>query len=75
MKLRVRHCMAGSDYVHKPGDVVEFADDEAARLIDAGIAEALQPETAAESAAENAAQQKGRKRVDRTGDAVADSAD
>lgn len=68
MKLRVIHCMAGSDFVHKPGDVVEFDDAEAVRLIDAGIAEPLQSETAAEGAAENAAQPKGRKRVARAGD-------
>jgi hypothetical protein len=67
MKLKVVHCMAGSDYVHNPGDVVEFADDEAVRLIDAGIAEPLAPETAQEGPAETAAQPRGRKRVAGTG--------
>lgn len=75
MKVRVIHCMAGSDYVHNPGSVVEFADDEALRLIDAGIAEPLRPETAAVEAPENASQPKGRKRVAGTGNAGSGSAD
>ena len=70
MKVRIVHCMAGSDYVRNPGDEVEVEDAEAVRLIDAGIAEPLRPETAAEGPAENAAQAKGRKRVARTGDAA-----
>lgn len=63
MKLKVIHCMAGSGFVHHPGDVVEFDDAEGVRLVEAGIAEPLGPETASVEPAENASLPRSRKRV------------
>ena len=39
MRVRFKQCLAGSNFCHNPGDVCDFADDKAARLIEAGIAE------------------------------------
>lgn len=41
MKLKMLTSMAGRDYSLSPGDEYEFSADEAARLIAAGYAEAV----------------------------------
>lgn len=38
MKVRMLVAIAGADFNHIPGEVVEFAPDEAQRLIDSGLA-------------------------------------
>jgi hypothetical protein len=42
MKLKVLVSMAGIDVSYKPGDIVEFEDAEAHRIIEAGAAEAIE---------------------------------
>jgi hypothetical protein len=39
MKIRFLAALAGADFAHDVGAEVEFPDEEAARLVEAGIAE------------------------------------
>lgn len=45
--VRIIQCMAGNGFVWDPGQIVELEEREAARLIEAGYAAALEPECAA----------------------------
>lgn len=38
-KVKLKVCRAGNDFVQKIGDVVDMADDEAARMVAAEMAE------------------------------------
>lgn len=38
-KVKLKVCRAGNDFVQKIGDVVDMADDEAARMVSAEMAE------------------------------------
>jgi len=44
-KVRLLTSMAGIDFSHNIGDVIDCNDAEAQRFIEAGIAEALAPES------------------------------
>lgn len=41
MKVRMLVSMAGLDFVHNAGDIIDVAADEANRYFEAGIAETL----------------------------------
>lgn len=43
MKLKLLTGLSGPEFALSPGDERDFADDEALRLIDAGIAERAEP--------------------------------
>jgi hypothetical protein len=45
MKVVILQCLAGTDMVRNVGEVHEIEDSEAARFIEAGIAEAFVEET------------------------------
>lgn len=63
MRVRMKTCLAGVDFVRNVGDVCEFDDAEAARLVDKGYAEPLGPETASAAPAEKATKPRAAKRV------------
>lgn len=50
MRVRFKQCLAGSNFCHNPGDVCDFGDDKAARLIEAGIAEPIKSAAKLETA-------------------------
>jgi len=39
MQIRFKQCLSGADFCRNPGDIADVADDQAARLIAADIAE------------------------------------
>lgn len=49
-QIRFLTCMAGSDFVHNAGDVVECSDAQAQRFADAGIAEIIESQPKIERA-------------------------
>ena len=54
MKLRLLTSMAGIDYSHNTGDIIEIGDTEAAkRYIEKGVAEPLKAASKKETAAKS----------------------
>lgn len=47
MKIKILQCLAGTNHVRNAGEIHEYEDIEAGRLIAAGIAEAVADETTA----------------------------
>lgn len=50
MHVRFIQCLAGTNFCHNPGDVCEFTDEKAARLIEGGIAEPVKTSAKLETA-------------------------
>jgi hypothetical protein len=50
-KIKMLTSMAGINFVHNAGDVIDVTDDQAVRFVGAGIAEAVEgPKTKVEQA-------------------------
>jgi hypothetical protein len=60
MRVRLLTARAARGLSQRAGDIVEISDAEAQRLIAAGYAAALEPETAMRAGPENAARPAGR---------------
>lgn len=62
MKIKLLTGIAGRDFSHAPGAVVDMSAKVARRLIAAGYAEKVEPETATAEPAETAAKPRPRRR-------------
>ncbi len=62
MRIKIRASLAGNGMAYSVGDVVDWDDKDAMRLIQAGYATKLGSETTAVAPGENAARPPGRPR-------------